>query len=309
MNAFFYRLFSMFATMLIAFGAQAQDIIFSDAPFADGDRKGKDKVFSLKEKIYGRLLVPKTVESGIYRHTLKRFGKSVFAKIRLNQMVEISNVNLFVPESDLKKPYLDFEILPSPEKISSIYFDDASDLSHLLLGLAELYEGTAELQLDITKNDDFEVYRGNLRVKVEGDDKEKLQKLFAEKIRPAMQTAFSASQSLPEPFKKKTAPFSDKDLSTENLKKMFKAVYKVDAVLAVGIDDNDNKDFIVQLNELGNPIKQYTARNIFIAYKTEGKCEFVRLRLEKAYLGGGKYGNLEFVLEDKAVQIGCDALK
>jgi hypothetical protein len=316
------RLTGFIASLLFSLSTvslQAQDIIFSDTPFADADRKGKDKVFSMTDKIYARLLLPKSAETDLFRCKIaERYKENFLAQMEIYSVpVDIGTptrqVFLWVPDSDLKKQYLDFEILP-PDKANTVYFERTANLDHPLLVFSDervmqTDGGVAKLEITIAKSNEPETFKGSFRVKTERSDKATFQKVFNEKIRPAMQSKLASTQSLPEVFRKKTPPFKDKMLSEDGIKKIVMEELRDIEIFAVKIDDNDSKDYIVQLNNFGNPIKQYTARNIYVAYKVKGKCEYIRVILERPHLGGGKYGDFSIIVEDKAVEMGCDALK
>ena len=220
---------------------------------------------------------------------------------------------LWVPGNQLKKPCLDFEILPPADQVSSVYFQNADNLDHLLLVFnderkAKMKGGVATWEVSIIRSDE-NMFKGTFQMKMEPTGKANLQKNFDENILPAMRKKFASSQELPEAFKKKSIPFKDKALSDEGIRKLIKQEMRDIDIITVKIDDNDTKDYTVQVNNLGNPIKQYTARNIFVAYKINGKCEYARLTLERPHLGGGKYGDFSVIITGDAVEIGCNTVK
>lgn len=213
----------------------------------------------------------------------------------------------------VQKTVFGFDILPPTDQVNSVYFQNADNSDHPLLVFnderkAKLKGGVATWEVSIVKSDET-MLKGTFRLKMEPTEKANLQKNFDENILAAMKKRFASSQELPEAFKKKSVPFKDKALSDEGIRKIVKQEMRDIEIITVKVDDNDTKDYVVQVNNFGNPIKQYTARNIFVAYRIKGKCEYVRITIERPHLGGGKYGDFSVIITGDAVEIGCNTVK
>jgi hypothetical protein len=319
------KILSTFLLLLLVPMAHAQKIIFSDAPFTEGDRQGKDKVYTLNDKIYGRLIVPTSIETDVKTAKLGKDGKDNVVllgfyfvgkfKVRTSlKEVQLTELNLWVQESDLKKNTLDFDILPDPSTVNSVYtslngnFSLREDMKHFIQGFWDLDSGTEPLEVRIPAKDGSSLYTGRFKMQTGNNEETKkvMGALYNEKVLPAMVSKYAAAQGLPDAFKKKTPPFKDKDLSKTNIKKLFGAGLKNGEVMDVAISDNDTKDYNIQLNELGQPTEQYTARTIYVLFKYSGKCLYRKVMLKRKHLGGGKYGELEFsnILTDD-IEINC----
>jgi hypothetical protein len=306
--------------LLLYHTSNAQNIIFSDKPFAENDKTGVARDFSLSDRIYARAIFSDKIVNSVY---LLKVGQNYALPIDMNVVrgksgMNLRKVTLWISAQDVLKNQLDFDVLSAPENVRSVYigasgdFSVESDMDHLFNGFKNLSPGTATVQVAFFLKDEETMAKGQLKLKLTESDNaaENLRVYFVDKIRPAMKSAFASTQGLPPIFKKKTSPFSDPELSLEKIGKLFKAEFNVDEVHAVAIDDNTTADYEIRYNELGQPLYKYTARPIVIAYRLQGKCKYKQVMLQRNHLGSGKYGNLQFAdLVGEPVEINCNSFK
>lgn len=321
------QLIIAFCLFCFALNAQSQDdnmtaipgakMYFSDKPFGN-NHDGSKTSFKSSDFIYGRIeLNNQTLLDAFKMSSIKtkyyylRFRLGSFKNGELMGSKNSWEYLLIKNEEDVKKNYLNFDILPSPTAATSamcgledftsniaggpLYFiinqssfPDDGEYSIKVQLFLESFDGWGKQQdpekwPSVKDEFKFNFSSGDIQtLKKNGDAGDEL----------VRKNTFRLSK-LPDYFAKPNT-LGDPMLTNANIS----AVLKRDlpsgnmTLLKFAVGNFTGPLWQVEKNDLGLILRRYVTPDIKIAYKFDGDCYVGYARLWQEYVGGGKYGPL-----------------
>ncbi len=325
---------SQYQTMSLIPGAK---LYFSDKPFTTG-HDGAKTSFKSSDFIYGRLeLDNQTLLDAFKMSSIKtkyyylRYWVSASKNGEQSGSKNSWEYLLIKDEADVKKNYLNFDILPNPANATSAMCG-TEDFSSNIAG-GPLYfiinqetfpeDGEYSIQVRLFldsydgwgKQQDVEKWPAvidNFNFTFSSNDIQSLKKNGEAGDELVRKNSFRLSK-LPDYFSNPNK-LTDPALSNANIA----AVLKRDlpsggmTVLKYAVGNYTGALWQVEKNDLGIILRRYVTPDINIAYKFEGDCYVGYARLWQEYMGGGKYGPL--IVGDRTCnscgqKIDCDKIK
>ena len=316
-----------FCLFCFALSAQSQDdnmtalpgakMYFSDKPFGN-NHDGSKTSFKSSDFIYGRIeLDNQTLLDAFKMSSIKT--KYYYLHIRLGSFKngeQMGSKNsweylLIKNEEDVKKNYLNFDILPSPTAATSamcgledftsniaggpLYFiinhssfPDDGEYSIKVQLFLESFDGWGKQQ-DPEK---WPSVKNEFKFNFSSNDIQNLKKNGEAGDELVRKNTFRLSK-LPDHFSKPNT-LGDPMLTNANIG----AVLKRDlpsgnmTLLKFAVGNFTGPLWQVEKNDLGLILRRYVTPDIKIAYKFDSDCYVGYARLWQEYVGGGKYGPL-----------------
>lgn len=292
-------------------------IYFSDKPFTT-NHEGSKTSFKSGDFIYGRLELDNTtlleafkMSSIKTRYYYLRFWITAFKDGEKSGNNNSWDFLLIKNEEDVKKNYLNFDILPDPAKASSAICGTedfssvlgSSPLSMIVNQTSFPEDGEYSIQtrlfletVDVWGKqqavEKWPVVIDQFQFTFSGSDIQTLKK-NAEAADELVQKNTFRLNKLPDYFSNSNK-LTDPLLSNANIA----AVVKRDlasgnmALLKYSVGDFTGTLWQIEKNELGLILRRFVTPNINIAYKFQDDCYVGTVRLWQEYIGGGKYGQL-----------------
>lgn len=305
---------SQYETMNAIPGAK---MYFSDKPFGN-NHDGSKTSFKSSDFIYGRIeLNNQTLLEAFKMSSIKtkyyylRYWVCAYKNGEQQGSKNSWEYLLIKNEEDVKKSYLNFDILPSPTAatsamcgledftsniasgplyfiINSSSFPEDGEYSIQVRLFLESYDGWGKQQ-------DFEKWpevKDEFKFQFNSNDIQTLKKNGDDGSELVRRNTFRLSK-LPDYFSNPNK-LNDPMLSNANIS----AVLKRDlpsgnmTLLKFAVGDYTGPLWQTEKNELGIILRRYVTPDIKIAYKFDGDCYVGYARLWQEYTGGGKYGPL-----------------
>lgn len=305
---------SQYETMSPLPGAK---MYFSDKPFSNSN-EGSKSSFKSSDFIYGRIeLDNQTLLDAFKMSSIKtkyyylRFWVCSYKNGEQKGSKNSWQYLLIKNEEDVKKNYLNFDILPSPTQATSVLCgleDFSSGLAggplYFIINQSSFPEnGEYDIQVRLFletvdgrgNKQDLEKWpevKSEFKFNFSENDIQALKKNGDEGDEQIKRNAFRMSK-LPDYFSN-TNKLADPILSNANIS----AVLKRDlpsgdmSLLKFSVGTYTGALWQVEKNELGIILRRYVTPDIHIAYKFQNDCYVGYARLWQEYLGGGKYGPL-----------------
>lgn len=296
-------------------------ISFSNQPFSATSVSGKTK-FSSNEFIYGRL----QLNSGTIKEALKISEKDkqnpyynfeYVVVVYRNKENKYNNEQIWnsclLKDADLDKNYLDFDVLPSPDKATTII----SALSDFSAGksTAPLYaaiqpnvfseDGIYKVDViirnpakdgwgNVLPKDKWPTFEADFDFEFNANDVTTLKKNKELASTKAADEIRNGITSLPKQWTEKTsAPAMG--LTQAQLITMYQNSFdkKLDPHTVVKLhSSSSNGGWTTVNNDYGIPIYRYSNQwyTIFVKYSNGKACFFQGFGLRQQYMGGGTYG-------------------
>jgi len=265
-------------------GKGGQRIFFGSQRFVTG-KEGVQVSFDEGDFVYARVLLDKPLSHYADGDVV---SLDVFYRSEEDEGETPHFVKVQVPERDMGKMTLDFDLLP--EKPQTVFADFASAPA-----LIEMVMNQADAEVSMH----FRFVLGDLEGSfsyTKRSDESFCQ--WADRVRTnsvAITKDFEASNTfLPEVFDRPSEAFDDPMLSTEFIVDYFSKRIEIKK-LVIG----PGPDYVTLHNILGEIIALKTKRYIMIAYKSksDGYCYFGNCTFYRAYLGNGTYGSPEISMD------------
>ena len=299
-------------------GIPGAKMYFSDKPFTN-NHDGSKTSFKSSDFIYGRIELDnnQTLLDAFKMSSIKT--KYYYLRFWVNSNKngqEMGSKNsweylLIKNEADVKKSYLNFDILPSPTAATSalcgledftsniaggpLYFiinqssfpDDGEYNIDVRLFL-ETYDGWGKMQ----DYDKWPEVRSDFKFNFNSNDIQTLKKNGEAGDELVRRNTFRSSK-LPDHFSN-SVKLSDPMLSNANIS----AVLKRDlpgrsmTLLKFAVGSYTGALWQIEKNDLGLILRRFVTPDIYVAYKFDNDCYTGYVRLWQEYQGGGKYGPL-----------------
>jgi hypothetical protein len=313
-------------------------ISFSNQPFLTSTVSGKTS-FASKEFIYGRL----QLNSGTIKEALKieeknnknpyynfEYVVTVYRKKENKYNNEQLWNNCLLKDADLDKNYLDFDVLPNPDKATTII----SALSDFSAGksTAPLYaaiqptifdeDGIYKVNIiirnpakdnwgNLLTKDKWPTFEADFDFDFSSNDFAMLKKnkdLASSKAEYAIKNAITP---LPKQWSEKSS-VTTMDFTQAQLITMYENSFdtKLDPHTVIKFHaSNSSGGWTTQNNDYGIPIYRYSNQwyTIFIKYTT-GVCFYQGFGLRQQYNGGGTYGKA-FIDKNEYYMTDCGLMK
>lgn len=257
-----------------------QKIFFASRRFVTGN-EGVQSSFSEGNFLYARVLLDKPLSKYASDNvvTLDVFYRSDDEDSETPHFIKVQ-----VPEKDMNKMTLDFDLLP--ERPVTVFADFASAPA-----LIEMIMNRADAEMPVHFRIVLEDLEGSFTYNKRSD--ESFQQ-WADNVRSSSVSVtkdFDAANTfLPETFERESEEFDDPMMSREFIMDYLSKRIEIKK-LVIG----PGPDYITEHNILGEIVALRTNRYIMVAYKNtnNGYCYFGNCTFYRAYLGNGKYGSPE----------------
>ena len=320
-------------------------VYFSDQPFAGGGTAGSKASFSSNEFIYARLVLksgtvrtvlnpapPKKVEKGSpvagidgYSVPLSVYYLANGASTKLSHLPNY----VVVSESDLDKTYLDFDLLPAPDKAATVIYDGENKPAQMIYDfLQKADEGTykmgvqisargADFRGDPTPASSWSKVSGEFSFTFRGSDYkaisangERLVSEFADRSARAIR----ANEPLPQEWAMRSNP-----VAPGFTEPVLKSMYVNSFSSGGGSNLNVVKFYaapaspgawLITKNDLGIPKYRKFSQTyiVFVRNIQSATCFYEPFGLYQEYAGGGTYGQTLIDHGWGARSITCDKL-
>jgi hypothetical protein len=314
-------------------------ILFSNQPFSASTVSGKTK-FASNEFIYGRL----QLNSGTIKEALKieeKDAKNPYYNFQYvvvvyhNKEDKYNNEQIWnsclLKDADLDKNYLDFDVLPSPDKATTIIsalsdFSAGKSTAPLYAAIQpNIFAEDGMYKVDVIIRNPTKDSWGNLLVKdkwptFEADfdfeftanDVALLKKNYELASNNAKNAAANANTPLPKQWKEKSSALV-MGFTQAQLINMYENSFtsKMDAHTVVKFHaSSSNGGWTTQNNDYGIPIYRYSNQwyTIFIKYTNGKTCYYHGFGLRQQYNGGGTYGKA-FIDKNEYYMTDCGQMK
>jgi hypothetical protein len=301
---------------------------FSDQPFASGGGTAGSKAsFSSSEFIYARLVLksgtvrtmlnpapPKKVEKGSPVDSIDGYSVplSVFylANGEPTKLSYLPNY-VVVNEGDLDKTYLDFDLLPAPDKASTVIYDGENKPARMMYDfLAKADEGNYKMGVQISvRGTDFRgdptpaaswaKIGGEFSFTFRGSDYKAISangERLASEFAGRAERAKKANEPLPKEWAMRSNPVAG-GFTESGLKSMYVnsfssgggsnlSVVKFYAAPAAA------GSWLITKNDLGIPKYRKFSQTYIVYFRNleSGNCFYEPFGLYQEYAGGGTYG-------------------
>jgi hypothetical protein len=304
---------------IVSMTADAQKLFFGNVPFTTSNAGGKT-TFKSNEFIYGRMEVPTTIQQffkvkkiplDIYQPCL--YYKITVYKNKDYRMGENMDVYVRITQEDLNRNYLNFDVLPQPEKATTTMSNGKSPAPlYYMFNRDNFPEGaTYNLEFKIMFPtydpyspdtqlipDKWPTVKQNIEFTFTPDDLEMLQanaKKATELVKTNVSTAAVKDRGLIKEWSTK-APITS-GVTESELRAMIAAKLKPDTKiikLATQPSPKGN-EWLIEKNNLDIPTLKYHNQPYGVFVKNgAGRCYYVEGNLQKDYSGGGTYGDTYF---------------
>ncbi len=306
---------------------------YADKPFTNGHEGAKTN-FHSGEFIYGRLELDKTLKEAFKLDNIKKgpyFLKFYVASYRGNQQQGGWNrtTAIRIEENELNNKYLNFDVLPDPEKARSFIGNvdefGVGQFSRLRSGpMYEIFEQrffpasdtyTIYTQLNFPALDgwgnklpenQWPVAEGNFSFTFNEKDVATIRnnETLARQISNIVKV-----DKLPDYFAN-PVKISDQSVTVAKVTPLIKNYLNGDGyeIIKVAIEPASSMWSIVK-NDIGIQSYRYVTGYYKIVYKKDGKCSLGSVRVFQDYIGNGKYGNLYCKFWGDEGDIDCSKVK
>lgn len=294
----------------------AAKLYFSDKPFASG-HEGAKTSFTSSEPIYGRLeLDGQTIEAAFKTNTITT--RYPYLRLRVGsfkgdkQLGRCNNwTYLLLKAEDVKKGWLNFDILPAPDQSTSALSgtDDfssglaAGPLYHIIGQDAfpkddaytiwvQLYLPARNAYGSLEDDEKWPVAESSFQLNFSTADVARLKANAEAADNRVSKNTFKLS-AMPEWFSNSTT-VSDPKLTNANIATILKRDLPKRSMelIKFNVAKYTGSLWMIEKNDLGIIERRYVNPDINIAYRYDGQCYLGTARLWEEYAGGGKYGPL-----------------
>ena len=274
-----------------------------------------EKNFSVNDNLYATVnleepLINYLKEEGEENEPFKMIPVSLIYVIDGAARGEFTSVK--IPKEDYTKKTLILDILPAKGDAKSQYLNGGKYKSAIArplsafdaLSYTEMPYGTQRFDFSFGINSE---HKGSFNFTVKNKAEQKIIAKRAQEGQDAMSDAIAQETTLPAEFQKQ-GKFSDPQLSLANIRKMVS--YPEMTILKLVIDASGGNDYHINKNELDIPTMKVTNKPVWLAYKQDGKCFYMKRYFTRQYEGSGKYGPLEVATTTASiVPIACENIK
>ncbi len=307
-------------------------MIFDTKPFSTDD-SGNRTSFTSKEFIYAKLELPESLKT-FFKISPKNGEKTCLEYLMVvyngdKEMGTNSWSIMYVGKNEMEANYLNFDVLPQPEKATTVMSPlkefDAGLASAPLAGLVDpsIFPKSGKYRIVISiynktyngygaekPREEWPISTGEFEFNFNEDDIATLQKndkqahsLVKENFRKKVRE----EADLPESWNMKSSP-SGSGYTEQQIKGMIAARYKGSKLNKLVIEPQKG-GWVVEKNELDIPKDKYFNQviSIFIT-DSNNKCFYIEGYVYHTYEGGGKYGPV-WIYPENEIQISCDKMK
>jgi hypothetical protein len=290
---------------------------FSNTPFGQTNAGAKSS-FASNEFIYGRL----EVQGGTLKEVF-RINETSKAEPYPYVLMEVSvyrngeqmsssrsNNYILLKQEDLSRSYVNFDVLPDPAKATTL-FSLLEDFS-AGLGFFPLYHMIDEEHFPEPGNYTIKVRFFNRSRNAWGKEEEmekwpELTDEFSFNFRPADIAALKKNkeaatetarenafryEKLPGVFAN-PAKISDPKANNAKISAILKRDLPNRTILKFAVENSGGPLWHIAKDDFGLPKYRYFNRDVWVAYKMDGRCYIGTVTLRENYSGGGTYGPLE----------------
>jgi hypothetical protein len=312
-------------------------LYFSDKPFTTS-HEGSKTSFKSGDFIYGRLeLENQTLEEAFKMKCIKtkyyylRYWVCAYKNGEQSGSKNPWEYLLIKNQEDVKKNYLNFDIMPNPATATSALcglddfssniaggpmyflinpnsFPEDGDYSIQVRMFLNSYDGWGK-ELDVEK---WPEVIDNFNFTFNSGDIETLKKNGEAGDELVRKNTFRMSK-LPDYFSN-TNKLADPTLSNADISAVLKRDLPTGGMtlLKFAVGDYTGSLWQVEKNDLGIILRRFVTPDVHIAYKFQDDCYVGYARLWQEYIGGGKYGGL--IVGDRSCnscgsKIDCDKVK
>jgi len=307
---------------------------FSTTPFTSSSTGAKTS-FKSSDYIYGRFELDKGTIGEVFK--LKPTDKMPFLDLTVtiykndeqtgSEQGSLNHI-LLKPE-DLSHNYFNFDVLPDPDKSTSIF--SALDDFSAGLGFFPLYNlvqpevfpetGTYKVELqyyvetkDAWGNDQdrekWPIVKGSFDLNFNENDITKLQDNKT-KVKDATRENAFRYDKLPDVFSN-PGPLTDPNATSAKIAAILKRDLPDRTILKFAAEKVSGLQWNIAKDDIDIPKYKYFTPNIWVAYKADnGKCYVGTVTLRENYQGGGTYGPLQVAFTSASEQAdrGIDCVK
>lgn len=308
-------------------------MFFDSKPFNTGGG-GNITSFNSKEFIYARIELQENIKS-FFKMTEPQTGESYclqyFMTVYDGDKETGSNSwsTMYVGKNEMTLNYLNFDVLPLPEKATTVM----SPLKEFSYGLAaaplaslidpSIFPKTGKYKITISiynqtyngygsekPREEWPICKGEFEFAFNEDDISTLQangKKANELVKESFRKREREEADLPESWNMQSSSIGS-GYTEQQIKGMISARYQGSKLNKLVIEP-EKGGWVVEKNELGLPKGKYFDQiiSIFIT-DSEKKCFYIEGYVYKTYEGGGTYGSA-WMYPEKKIQISCDKMK
>jgi len=305
----------------------------TDPTFASKDKE--KTTFSSKEFIYAKIELPEDVKTYFKIGPLKDKQKnSLEYKIKVFKDDELQKesvgwTTIFVSSAELTQKHLIVDILPQPEKASTVL----SAVKEFNYGLASVplptmidkwtfpttgkYKITLQIYREVygaydepLPKDQWPSCENSFDFEFNTDDVSTLQKngeLASEKVKEGFRKKEREDADLPASWNMTSSSIGS-GYTEQQLKTMISTRYKESKLIKMIVQPVKG-NWVVEKNDIGIPTGKYFDQIVSIFIKdSKGSCYYIEGYVYQTYEGGGKYGNA-WMYPEKEVQISCNKME